>query len=367
MALLLVEGLVQHFPIAGSRVVVQAVNDVSFELERGETLALVGESGSGKTTIGRGVLGLIRPTAGRIVFDGLEMGGRRTVRSPDVRGRLQLVFQEPTESLNPRRQLHEIIGEPLASMGVPRADRERRIVEAAHRVGIADVLLSAYPAEIPMGIQQRTGIARAIISNPEIIVLDEPTSALDPTARAEIIDLLISIQKDLGTAYLFISHDLSAVRHISHRVAVLYLGMIVEQGPAAKLFANPSHPYSVGLLSSVLLPDPDLRRASEIRLEGEIPSPIDLPPGCFLASRCPLVEPRCRELRPRIETVEAGHEVRCFRHAEVARRERAEDYFERFQIEAERILSAGVPDERRTFPIGAAPATSPTEPMEEQR
>ena len=343
MTLLTVKNLVQHFPIAGSRAVVQAVNDVTFDLAQGETLALVGESGSGKTTIGRCVLGLINPTGGQIAYQGMKMGDGRTVRSPDVLGKLQLVFQEPAESLNPRMQLHQIIAEPLRSAGMNRIDREQRVREAAAQVHLPVAMLEAYPAEISMGLQQRVGVARAIISRPEIIVLDEPTSALDPTARAEIIDLLIEVQKDLGTAYLFISHDLSAVRHISHRVAVLYLGMIVEQGPAAKLFANPSHPYSIGLLSSVLLPNPNLRRESEIRLEGEIPSPINLPTGCFLASRCPMVEDGCRKARPPQTLIEPGHSVHCFRHAEVAAKTRTVDYFEQFQSEAERILSAGIP------------------------
>jgi oligopeptide/dipeptide ABC transporter ATP-binding protein len=341
--LLSVQNLVQHFPIAGSKAVVRAVNGVSFELDHGETLAVVGESGSGKTTIGRCVLGLIRPTAGAIFYRELEMGGRRTVRSAELRGKLQLVFQEPSESLNPRLRLFELIQEPLRALKINRADRERQVRTAARRVGLAEGLLELYPAEISMGLQQRVGIARAMISEPEIVVLDEPTSALDPTARAEIIDLLIHIQRDLGTAYLFISHDLSAVRHISHRVAVLYLGMIVEQGPSTKLFAQPSHPYSVGLLSSVLLPNPKLKRETQICLDGEIPSPIDLPRACYLAGRCPLVQARCRERIPQPESVEPGHLVRCYRHREVARHEQAVDYFARFQEEAERILGAGAP------------------------
>lgn len=341
MTILSVRNLVQHFPIAGSRAVVRAVNDVSFDLQVGETLALVGESGSGKTTIGRCVLGLIKPTGGEIRFRDLEMGGRRSVRSPDVLGKLQLVFQEPAESLNPRFRLFEIIEEPLRALGMPRADREARVREVAARVGLGDDLLELFSPEVSMGLQQRVGIARAIISDPELVVLDEPTSALDPTARAEIIDLLIELQKSLGTTYLFISHDLSAVRQISRRVAVLYLGQIVEQGPAEKLFAHPSHPYSVGLLSSVLLPNPNLRRETRIRLEGEIPSPIDLPKACFLAGRCPMVQDRCRETAPEAEVVEPGHLVRCHRHDEVAQQEQAVDYFVRFQEEAERILGVG--------------------------
>lgn len=343
MSLLSVENLVQTFPVAGSKALVRAVNDVSFTLERGETLALVGESGSGKTTIGRCLLGLITPTGGRTVFDGMEMGGKRSVRSPEIHGKLQLVFQEPAESLDPRMRLHEIIEEPLRALGRDRITLESQVREAARRVGLPEWLLLRYPAEISMGLQQRVGIARAIISKPEIIVLDEPTSALDPTARAEIIDLLIDLQRELGTAYLFISHDLSAVRQLSHRLAVLYLGMIVEQGASAALFAEPRHPYTVGLLSAVLLPNPKIKRQAQIKLAGEIPSPIDLPKACFLASRCPLVQERCRSIMPPIESLSPGHSVRCYRTDEVARIEQAVDYFGQFQAEADRILGAGIP------------------------
>ena len=203
--------------------------------------------------------------------------------------------------------------------------------------------LQLYPAELSGGQQQRVGIARAMITRPKLVVLDEPTSALDPTARAEIIELLVDIQKKLGTAYLFISHDLSTVRFVSHRIAVMYLGMIVEQGKAASLFAQPGHPYSVGLLSSVLLPNPDLRQATDVSLSGEIPSPINLPTGCFLASRCPFVIDECKLQVPPSENLGDAHLVHCIRHEHVKDMRRATDMFDRFQAESERILSVGAP------------------------
>ena len=241
-AVLSVEGLVKHFPIAGSRSVVQAVNGVSFNVARGETLSLVGESGSGKTTVGRCVLGLIKSTDGSIGFHGRPIDRRRNIRSRELRGKLQLVFQEPAESLDPQVRIGNTIAEPLRSMGVSRPDQRRRVREVARRVGLRDSTLEQFPAELSAGQQQRVGIARAIVTDPELIVLDEPTSALDPTARAEIIDLLIRLQQELETAYLFISHDLSTVRYLSHRVAVMYLGMIVELGTAKELFSHPRHP-----------------------------------------------------------------------------------------------------------------------------
>ena len=214
------------------------------------------------------------------------------------------------------------------------------MAEVVDRVGLTMEILDQYPLTLSAGQQQRVGIARAIITKPELIVLDEPTSALDPTARAEIIDLLLRLQQELGSAYLFISHDLSAVRYISHRIAVMYLGMIIEQGDAAEVFRTPRHPYSIGLLSSVLLPDPSLKGLTSISLRGEIPSPINLPKGCYLASRCPFADDRCRREMPPAEDLGGNHVVRCFKHQEVAQTERAADTFEEFQRTAERILSA---------------------------
>ena len=341
-ALLEVNDMSMKFPLAGSKKVVQAVNGVSFTLDKGETLSLVGESGSGKTTIGRCVLGLIEATGGSVTFAGERMGGSRTIRSPSLRGRLQLVFQEPSESLDPRVRVGKTIAEPLAGLKLNRADRDKRVLEIIRRVGLSESVLDLFPAELSAGQQQRVGIGRAIVTRPELIVLDEPTSALDPTARAEIIDLLIRLQGELETAYLFISHDLSTVRYLSHRVAVLYLGMIVEEGSSAELFAKPRHPYSIGLLSSVLLPDPKLKGKPKIELKGEIPSPIDLPKGCFLASRCPFADDHTKANMPPVSIVDRGHTVRCFKHKQIAEMDYSSDTFSAFQAETERLLSVGV-------------------------
>jgi oligopeptide/dipeptide ABC transporter ATP-binding protein len=333
--------LVKHFPIAGSRAVVQAVNGISLAIANGETLALVGESGSGKTTVGRCVIGLIEPTAGTIRFRGETIDRHRNIRSGGLRGRVQLVFQEPAESLDPRIAVGETIAEPLRALRLSRADRRTRLAEVARRVGIDASLLDKYPAEISAGLQQRVGIARAMITEPDLIVLDEPTSALDPTARAEITDLLIRLQKELRTSYLFISHDLSTVRYISHRVAVMYLGMIVEHSSARELFSHPRHPYSVGLLSSVLLPNPKLKRRVAVDLKGEIPSPIDLPKGCYLAGRCPFADARCHTEMPPPEQIADGHFVHCFHHRTALQGYETLDYFDDFQAKTELLLTSG--------------------------
>ncbi len=341
--LLEVRQLTKRFPIAGSRSVVQAVNGISFTLAPGETLGLVGESGSGKTTVGRCILGLTDISGGSVTFDGADLAQTRRRSPGSLRGQMQIVFQEPADALDPRMRIGASVEEPLLAFGVGVDERRDRVLEAVGLVGLDRRVLRLYPAELSAGQQQRVGIARAMITRPKLLVLDEPTSALDPTARADIIELLVRLQKQLGTAYLFISHDLSTVRFISHRVAVMYLGMIVEQGDAASVFVQPRHPYSVGLLSSVLLPNPHLRRASSVSLSGEIPSPINLPTGCFLASRCPFAADACRARIPPAEELGGGHLVHCIRHADVARTERTADTFDRFQEEAERILSVGAP------------------------
>lgn len=336
-ALLAVERLFKRFPIAASKNIVQAINDVSFEIHPGETVGLVGESGSGKTTIGRCIVGLVEPSSGRIMFRGEDLADRKRMRK-QLLGKIQLVFQEPNESLDPRMRIGQTVEEPLLALAVERADRRARVREALRLVRLDPDIAEAYPSELSAGAQQRIGIARAMVTHPELVVLDEPTSALDPTARAEIIDLLRTIQAERGTSYLFISHDLSTVRFISHRVAVLYLGMIVEQGDAATVFAQPRHPYSCGLLSSVLLPHPHLKMETSVSLKGEIPSPINLPRGCFLASRCPFAVERCRQEMPPAELVGPGHLVHCFRHQDVAAAVPASETFTRFTEEAERIL-----------------------------
>jgi len=342
MPLLRVEGLYKRFSIAGGRVV-KAVNGVSFSLSAGETLSLVGESGSGKTTVGRCVLGLETISQGKILLDNLDVSHARRKDLARMRGMVQIVFQESAEALDPRMRVANAIEEPLIPLGIDRSERKRRVGQVLDMVGLPQQLLAAYPTELSAGLQQRICIARAMITEPKLIVLDEPTSALDPTARADIIELLKRLQEKSGISYLFISHDLSTVRFLSHRVAVMYLGMIVEQGPADEMFARPRHPYTVGLLSSALLPNPRLRRPSSVTLSGEIPSPIDLPTGCFLSSRCPLAIEECRSKMPDARLLATGHSVHCIRADDVGEAEHTADTFDEFQAEAERILSVGAP------------------------
>jgi oligopeptide/dipeptide ABC transporter ATP-binding protein len=313
MALLSVEGLTKHFPIKGSRDVVSAVNQVSFSIAEGETLGLVGESGSGKTTVGRSILRLIEADAGAIVFDNVELTSMPMRRFRPYRARLQMVFQDPYHSLDPRCPIGQSIAEPMQLVeGLSRSARSVRVRELLKRVRLDSAVADAYPHQLSAGQQQRVGIARAMSSEPRLIVLDEPTSSLDITIRAEIIELLTQLQRDYGIAYLFISHDLTTVEHLCHRVAVMYLSRIVETGSVDQIFHHPRHPYTKALLSSVLAANPDEQRAI-IELSGEIPSPIHLPTGCYLHSRCPAVRPACMRTRPELVDVGCGHRVACLR------------------------------------------------------
>lgn len=307
--ILRVAGLVKTFHTPQGRLT--AVNDVSFDINRAEALGLVGESGSGKTTVGRCILRLIDPDAGSIQFDGeniLRVSPRQIRR---LRARMQIVFQDPYDALNPRMRIGEAIVEPLRlTRALPSAASARRAAELFRQVGLDDSAAERYPHQMSAGAQQRVGIARAISTQPDLVVLDEPTSALDVSIRADILNLLHELQTDLGMSYLFISHDLTAVRRLCHRVAIMYLGKIVEIGETEALFEQPLHPYSRALLSSVLYPDPRQRRSTFV-LSGEIPSPVNLPSGCPLHTRCPLATRECSEQVPPFEEKAPGRWLSC--------------------------------------------------------
>jgi oligopeptide/dipeptide ABC transporter ATP-binding protein len=314
-AILTVSHLVKRFPISASKKWVLAVNDVSFTVGKGETLALVGESGSGKTTVGRCILRLVEPTSGQTIFDDQDTTLIKEKEFRRLRFRTQIVFQEPYDSMNPRMTLGDIISEPLRMLGgMSTREQMRRVVELLEQVYLDVQDVGKYPHELSAGQLQRVGIARAMATNPELIVLDEPTSLLDPSVRADIIDLLMTLQKKRGVSYVFISHDLVTVQHISHKVAVMYLGKIVEMGTTQQLFETPLHPYTKALLSAVLYPDPNKKRVP-YTLKGEIPSPIDLPSGCFLHTRCPMAIRACSRITPQLVDVGNNHYVSCIRVA----------------------------------------------------
>ncbi len=300
--LLEVRDLVKHYGTA--RHTVHAVNGVSFSIEPGRTLALVGESGSGKTTIGRCIAGLVQPTAGSIALLGKDVGdasARARSRQPELE--THVVFQEPRESLNPRWTLGMSIEEPLLQLkGLDKRQRAERVAELVELVGLPRDSAGIYPHQTTAGVQQRVATARAIAVNPRLVVLDEPTSALDMSVKAQMIELLNRLQRELGISYLFISHDMTAVKMIAHDIAIMYLGRIFEAGSAAEVFEKQLNPYGRALLSSVLYPDPS-QKLGRFRLEGEIPSAISLPQGCALSTRCPLVQPRCKEAQPPLERV----------------------------------------------------------------
>jgi oligopeptide/dipeptide ABC transporter ATP-binding protein len=310
--LVAVEGLVKRFYLKGKNYV-GAINGISFEIRQGETLGLVGESGSGKTTVARCLLRLVEPTSGRIRFEGDDITRLTKQQLKPLRSRFQMVFQDPFASLNPRRTVRQTVEEPLAVHGDASARaRLGPTTEMLERVGLGPKYLNRFPIELTASEQQRVGIARALITNPKLVVLDEPTSALDPTVREEILSLLHALQSRTSVAYLFISHDIMAVERLSHRVAVMYLGHMVEQAPTAAIMSDPRHPYTRGLMSAVLSADPARRLPRNLVL-GEIPSAINPRRECPFYSRCPIRLDRCRDDVPAMAAVGPEHGAACLR------------------------------------------------------
>ena len=315
-----VRNLKMHFPVLEGIVFqkaiahVKAVDDVSFEIKKGETLGLVGESGCGKTTTGRCILQLERPTAGEIIFEGVNLNELDKRALSPVRQKIQVIFQDPYSSLNPRLKIGEIIGEPMMVHGIePNADnRARRVAELLSICGLNPKFADRYPHEMSGGQRQRVGIARALALNPEFIICDEAVSALDVSIQAQIINLLEDLRDEFGLTYLFIAHDLSVVHHLCDRVAVMYLGKLVELADSDELFDNPIHPYTKALLSAVPVPDPSAEKQRQHQvLQGEVPSPMNPPSGCVFHPRCPLAVDSCREVIPPLEEKRPGHWVAC--------------------------------------------------------
>jgi len=313
--LLAVQDLVMHFPVGGwpRPRVVHAVDGVTFTIQRGETLGLVGESGSGKTTIGRCVLRLVEPTSGRITFDGQDITRLSGGELHQLRRRMQMVFQDPGGSLNPRFTIWQILSEPYKRFKLLSPNQIRKaVLKLMSDTGLQPGDLEKYPHNFSGGQQQRIGVARAMASLPELIVLDEPTSSLDVSVRMQIIDLLQNLQRQYNLSYLFISHDLSVIRHVCNRVAVTYLGRVVEVGPSVELFREPWHPYTQALIQAVPVPDPSVRR-QRVPLPGEVPSVITPPLGCRFHPRCRQAIDRCRVESPALDTIEPGRYVACLR------------------------------------------------------
>ena len=319
--LLEVKGLKQYFDVNLGffrSKPLKAVDDVSFSIRKGETLGLVGESGCGKTTVGRSILHLYKPTAGQVIYDGQEINSKESLR--EFRKKATMVFQDPYSSLNPRMTVSDIVAEPLDVHNIcaDKKQREERVLELMGYVGLNSEHASRYAHEFSGGQRQRIGIARALAVNPEFIVCDEPVSALDVSIQAQVINMFEDLQDKLGLTYLFIAHDLLVVRHISDRIAVMYLGKMVELADADEIYTHPLHPYSRSLLSAVPLPDPVKARANKrIVLNGDIPSPLNAPSGCPFRTRCPNATAKCAESMPPFEEVEKGHFVACHRVKEI--------------------------------------------------
>ena len=290
-----------------------AVDDVNFTLERGKTLGIVGESGCGKSTTGRSILRLIEPTSGEVIFDGEDVCKKNKNELRLLRRDMQLIFQDPYASLDPRKTVSEIIAEPLKLQKLitdPKA-RMDRVRELMQVVGLADRLINTYPHELDGGRRQRIGIARALAMKPKLIVCDEPVSALDVSIQAQILNLMQDLQEQMGLTYIFITHDLSVVNHFADDIAVMYLGQMAEKAPADVLFQNPVHPYTKALLSAIPMPDPEVKR-ERIILQGDVPNPADPPSGCHFHKRCPYAKKECSETVPPFVTVEPGHQVLCW-------------------------------------------------------
>ncbi len=309
-----IKNLKKYFP-ASQNQVVRAVDGVSFTIRRGETLGLVGESGCGKTTVGRSILRLVEPTSGEIRFDGQDLMklGRGEMRA--LRRRMQIIFQDPYSSLDPRMKVGSIIAEPLEIHSVGnRKERKDRVAELLRVVGLDPDYANRYPHQFSGGQRQRIGIARALALNPDFIVADEPVSALDVSVQAQVVNLMQDLQERFGLTYLFISHGLAVVKHISTRVGVMYLGKLVELAPAEEIYTNPLHPYTQALLAAIPVPDPDAKREAPQRLGGDVPNPIAPPAGCRFHTRCPFATERCGREEPEFKEVSPGHFVACFLH-----------------------------------------------------
>ena len=315
-----VRNLKMHFPVTEGALVprvvahVKAVDGISFDIKRGETLGLVGESGCGKTTTGRCILQLESATDGEIVFDGQDLNKLSKADMRPLRQRIQVIFQDPFSSLNPRMKIGEIISEPMMVHGILKTQRERddRVRDLLSKCGLNPKFADRYPHEMSGGQRQRVGIARALAVNPEFIICDEAVSALDVSIQAQVINLLEDLREEFGLTYLFISHDLSVVHHLCNRVAVMYLGNMVELAETEELFTNPLHPYTQALLEAVPIPDPEVEQARAHKIiKGEIPSPINPPSGCVFHPRCPIAHDGCKQKAPEFREVKPGHWVAC--------------------------------------------------------